>query len=402
MAWREVSIVSARFEFCGLAAQEGANMSELCRRYGISRKTGYKWLGRYRAERVAGLTDRPRRPKRSPRRCSEAIELAVLAERDAHPVWGGRKLRTRLAGTPIRPVPAASTITAILRRHGRIDPAASDQRRALTRFEHEQPNDLWQMDYKGHFPVQDGRCHPLTVLDDHSRFSLGVRACRNEQTQTVRDQLTPIFRQYGLPRRMLMDNGPPFGTGVAAEYTPLNVWLIRLGIRVTHGRPYHPQTQGKDERFHRTLKAELLTHRPPERFEHCQPLFDRWRDEYNLQRPHEALGMEVPASRYRSSPRCLPETLRPIEYGPGDSVRRVQQGGCLHFRGRELRMCKAFCGQPVGLRPTQVDGVWEVYFCDQRVGWFDVRSGLDRLQPAPPEDCTELTDFTKKKEQKES
>lgn len=191
-------------------------------------------------------------------------------------------------------VPAASTITDILRRHGRLSEDEASKHKAWTRFEHEAPNQLWQMDFKGHFPMGQGRCHPLTVLDDHSRFSLGLIACSNERTETVQRGLTSLFRRYGLPDRILADNGSPWGSNGEHRYTQLNVWLLRLGIITSHGRSYHPQTQGKEERFHRTLKAELLRWEDFRNLTHCQRLFDAWRNKYNMERPHEALE-----SKYR-------------------------------------------------------------------------------------------------------
>ena len=278
--------MSLKREFVILARGEGANIRELCRRYGISPPTGYQLLERYAREGDAGLLERSRRPHNSPNRTPAELERAVVALREEHPAWGGRTLHEVLSRSH-HPVPSPSTITAILRRNGCIVNGERSQR-DWQRFEHPQPNDLWQMDFKGHFPTGAGRCHPLTVLDDHSRFALGLRACPNERTETVQEELTAIFRTYGLPVRMLMDNGPPWGNNSEHPRTPLTVWFMRLGIEVSHGRPYHPQTQGKDERFHRTLTAEVLQGR---HFADCpasQVAFDWWRPVYNFERPHQA------------------------------------------------------------------------------------------------------------------
>ena len=367
MPWQEVSTVLLRQEFVMLASVEGANVRALCRRYTISPKTGYKWLGRYRRQGRAGVTDRSRRPHRSPTRTAPALERAVLAVRAAHPVWGGRKIRAVLLARGHPTLPSPSTMTAILKRHGQIAPEAAPKHTAWQRFEHDAPNRLWQMDFKGHFALLAGRCHPLTVLDDHSRFAVGLQACGDQTGQTVQARLTACFRRYGLPEAILVDNGPPWGSDAEHPHTPLTAWLIRLGVRIRHGRPYHPQTQGKDERFHRTLKAEVLGTRVLRDLAQCQREFDRWREVYNLQRPHEALAMAVPASRYRVSPRAFPEVLPPIEYGPADLVRKVAEGGELSYRNRTFRVGKAFRGYPVALRPTLVDGVLDVFFCHQRV-----------------------------------
>jgi transposase InsO family protein len=371
MPWGEVSTVSLRSEFVRLAAAGGANVSELARRFGVSRKTAYKWLARHAAAGPAGLADRSRRPRTAPAATAPEVERAVLDLRAGHPAWGGRKLRRRLLDQGAARVPAASTITAILRRHGRLGPPAG-RARAFARFEHEAPNRLWQMDFKGPFPAGSGACHPLTVLDDHSRYAVGLVACPDETFGTVREGLTGVFRRYGLPERVLCDNGPPFGSW-ESPYTALGVWLLRLGVGVSHGRPYHPQTQGKDERFHRTLAAEVLAGRAFGDLGRCQAAFDAWRDVYNHERPHEALGLGVPAGRYAVSPRPYPEALPEPEYGPGDLVRKVQRDGTISFRGRDWRVGEAFRGQRVGVRP-QADGVWAVYFSAHAVARIDARS----------------------------
>ena len=373
MPWEEVSIMSQRREFVTLAQCEGTNIRELCRRFGISPTTAYKWLGRFRGGGTAGLAELPRRPHCSPKRTAPEIEQAVLQVRDTHPAWGGRKLRAWLLGRGHRGVPSPSTITAILRRHSRIDSAQSVKHTPWQRFEHAEPNQLWQMDFKGHFAMGEGRCHPLTVLDDHSRFALGLAACGDERGKTVQGQLTSIFRRYGLPERMVMDNGGPWGHDGEHPYTPLTVWLLRLGIAVSHGRPYHPQTQGKDERFHRTLKAEVLQGSIFRDLDQCQQVFDRWRGVYNFERPHEALDLAVPSSRYRVSQRPFPEGLPPLEYGPEDQVRKVQAQGIIWMKGREYKVGKAFRGLPVALRPTDADGVWNVFFLTYNIAQIDLR-----------------------------
>lgn len=373
MPWQEVSTVSLRKEFILLAVQDGVNISELSRRFGISRKTAYKWLGRFEETGGAGLQDRSRRPHRSSNCTPLEVQQLVLSLRDAHPAWGGRKLRRRLQDLGHEALPSASTLTGILRRNGRLDALQSAKHTAWRRFEHDAPNLLWQMDFKGHFAAGAGRCHPLTVLDDHSRYALRLEACANQQAVTVQDKLTGAFRRYGIPERMTMDNGAPWGSGGGHSYTSLSAWLIRLGIRVSHSRPYHPQTQGKDERFHRTLNAEVLQGNVFDNLGHCQQRFDQWRDIYNQQRPHEAIGMAPPASRYRPSARGFPETPPAIEYAPGDIVRKVQAKGEIHYRGSAFKIGSAFHGYPVALRPAAADGVMEVYFCQQCVAKINLR-----------------------------
>jgi transposase InsO family protein len=298
----------------------------------------------------------------------------VLQVRQAHPAWGGRKIKAYLERKEHSPLPSPSTITEILRRHDQINAEEAAKHRPFQRFEMEQPNQLWQMDFKGYFALEEGGyCHPLTVLDDHSRFLLGLKACPNETRQTVREQLSGIFRCYGLPERMLMDNGSPWGDDADNPYTALTAWLIRLGVQISHGHPYHPQTQGKDERLHRTLQAELLSRYTLANLPQCQVHFDRWRDIYNCERPHEALAMQPPISRYQPSPRTFPDVLPPILYDTADIVRKVDDAGKISFCNRRFRVGKAFRYNPVALRPTQVDGDFEVIYCQQKVALISLR-----------------------------
>ncbi len=239
---------------------------------------------------------------------------------------GRTKASSAVAGPGVEQVPAASTITEILRRRDLLSELKGCQ--AFQRFERERPNELWQMDFKGHFGLgAGGRCHPLTVLDDHSRYALVLQACGNEQGQTVQEQLRQAFRSYGLPQSMLMDNGSPWGDDRESPWTPLTVWMLRLGVRVIHGGPYHPQTQGKEERFHRTLVAEVLQGRVFRDLQECQARFDEWRVIYNYERPHEALDLAVPGSRYEPSGRSFPEQLPEREFSPTDVLRKGAKGG---------------------------------------------------------------------------
>lgn len=375
MPWKENTRMSQRHEFVILANASAVNLSQLCGRFGISRKTGYKWRARFQSGDGQALAEQSRRPHHSPRRTLASIEAQVLALRAEHPAWGGRKLRARLLALGHSSVPAASTISAILQRHQQLAPEAAAQHQRFRRFEHPEPNDLWQMDFKGHFATAAGRCYPLTVLDDHSRFALALRACADEGRQTVQQALTTVFRRYGLPWRMTMDNGHPWGVYLRGRcrWTRLTVWLLRLGVSVSHSRPFHPQTQGKDERFHRTLKVELLRAHAWRDLSECQTRFSAWRDQYNCERPHEALQMQVPAARYRVSTRPFPERLPAVEYPSDALVRRVQKTGLIYLQQRTIFVGEAFQGLDVALRPTTTDGLFEVYFCHQRVSTLDLR-----------------------------
>lgn len=372
MPWKEVSAVDLREEFAILALSGGSNIRDLCRGFGISPTTGYKWLARHAAEGRAGLRDRSRRPGHSPGRTPAALEARVLALRDEHPAWGGRKLRRRLLDLGVADAPGASTITGILRRNGRLDKEGPPRQRPFIRFEHAAPNDLWQMDYKGHFDTGRGRCHPLTILDDHSRFSVCLEACADESAATVRGRLTAVFRRYGMPWRILADNGAPWGDAADSPHTVLTIWLLRLGVAVIHGRPYHPQTQGKAERFHRSLAAELLGRQPFADLADCQRRFDAWRHVYNTERPHQAIDLDTPIARYRPSPRPFPEDLPPIEYDSADIVRRVDATGRISYQARRLRIGKPFRGYPVALRPAIRDGCFNVFFAEHLVATIDL------------------------------
>jgi transposase InsO family protein len=373
MPLRERSIVDQREELVMLALAPGANKSAVFERFGISRSKGYKWLARYVSEGRAGLVDRPRRPHRSPRRTAEAVEAEVLRVRaESNNAWGGRKIAHVLEREGAQDVPTPSTITEILRRNGKLEANAGEHPGPYQRFERERPNELWQMDFKGPFAIGSGRCHPLTVLDDHSRYSLGLEACENQDDQTTRDRLTKVFERYGLPEAMLMDNGSPWGDSGGGPFTSFTVWLLRLGVRVTHGRPYHPQTQGKDERFHRTLEAEVLRGHCFVDLADCQRRLDDWRYRYNHVRPHQALAMATPRARYQRSPRSFQKELPPIEYGPDDLVRKADVGGDIWFKNRRLRLGKPFQGELVALRPAAKDGVFTIHFCTHHIGTIDL------------------------------
>jgi len=374
MPWKEVSLMDQRRELMVLASQPGANRRELARRYGISPKTLYKWLQRYDGQGPDGLADQSRRPELSPARTDEDIEQRIVVLRDENPYWGARKLARLLRNEGTAWVPAPSTVHEILRRHGRLGEGMAAAQAPFRRFEHAQPNDLWQMDFKGHVPNRHGHCHPLTVLDDHSRFSLCLAACGDERGETVQPRLIATFQRYGLPQRMTMDNGPPWGGGAdGLGYTALTVWLMRLDIAVSHSRPYHPQTQGKDERFHRTLKVELLQDRCFVDNAQAQRAFDHYRERYNGQRPHEALKMEVPLEHYRASTIAYPKSLPEVEYLSTDLVYKVGSNARIEVRRRRVKIGKAFIGQRIALRPKKEDGCFGIWFSRFEIGELDLR-----------------------------
>lgn len=365
--------MSLRLEFVHLASRPEANVRALCRQWKISPTTAYKWLERHRHGEA--LADRSRRPHESPARTDTQVEALVVELRQKHPAWGGRKLRRRLQDLGHKEQPAASTITGILHRHELIAPEASQSHQATRRFERAAPNQLWQMDYKGNFAMTSGRCHPLTVLDDHSRFNLVLQACADEREATVQAALIAAFRQYGLPAAILCDNGPPWG-GTGDEHTGLSAWLLRLGVAVCHGRAYHPQTQGKEERFHRTLLTEVIQRGGWIDIPHVQKDFTQWRPVYNCVRPHEALGMATPVSRYQPSQKPYPDKLPALEYAPEVEVRRVDCIGHISYRNQPWKVGRAFIGQSVGVRATEVDGISEIIFATEVIKTIDLKNKI--------------------------
>jgi len=373
MPWKDSSIVSLRTEFVMLANEPGSNISALAKRFGISRTAAYKWLNRYRAAGTAGLADRPRTPKSCPGRTSESVEKLVLQVRDDHQSWGGRKIRAYLVRKGHRSVPAPSTVTAILHRSGRIDPEESLSHQPFTSFERDRPNELWQMDFKGYFKSGKHRIHSLGVLDDHSRNCVCLQPCLDQQTATVKQALVRAFRENGLPECILCDNGSPWGDDRQTPHTKLGVWLMRLGVRVIHGRPCHPQTQGKLERFNRTLMTELIRKSSFELLEQWQEAFETFRVFYNCERPHESLGDTPPVERYQPSPRAYPEILPAVIYDDG-LVRSVQVNGHFSFRGISCHLSKAFAGEIIALKETESDGCYDVIYCGFRVASVDPRN----------------------------
>jgi transposase InsO family protein len=377
MPWKERTVMSQREEFVQLAVVAEIPFRELCRRFQISPPTGYKWLARSR-EDTPDFSDRSRRPRISPMRTADAVEEAVVALRTAHRTWGGRKIVACLTRDGHHDIPAPSTITGILRRHDLLDDAQCHKRKAFQRFEYDRPNAVWQMDFKGHFALRDGRCHPLTILDDHSRYNIALQVCTDERGSTVRAHLIECFGCYGLPEQMLMDNGSTWRDVHLLGITKLEAWLMRLSIRVIHGRPSHPQTQGKEERFHRTLKADVLRYNPPGDLAGCQRAFDAFRHVYNHVRPHEALDMKVPASRYAPSPRAYPGTLPPIEYDSQDEVRKVFSPGQIRFKSRIVIVGRGLVGENVAVRATLDDGLFEIVYCNSVVKQIDLRTTTER------------------------
>ena len=373
MGWREVSVADQRREFLALAGLADANVSALCARFGISRQTGHLWLRR-QAEGDSTFEDRSRRPHASPRRIEGEVAARIVAVRQRHPAWGARKIAAVLARDGNVP-PAVSSVHAVLVRAGLVCPKRPDQG-PFGSFEHERPNAMWQMDFKGREKIRCGTwVHPLTVIDDHSRFAVGLVACGNQRTDTVKSALTDIFRHHGLPDSFYVDNGSPWGGGVPGQWTPLRVWLLKMGVSLIHATPYRPQGRGKNERFHRTLIAEVFALKPLDGMGQVQQAFAQWRHVYNHERPHEALGMQPPSSRYSTSSRSMPEHLAAPEYDQGEIIRKVGANFTIGFRARSWHVPQAFAGEYVAIRPRLPDGTFSICFGATEIAKISLKEG---------------------------
>jgi transposase InsO family protein len=361
MPWKGQTMEERREEFVRRALELEKSKSELCREYGISRPTGDKWIKRHR--RGEGMTDRSRSPMHVPGRTNAETEAAIVAIRQKHPALGAKKIK-RLLENKGEYAPAHSTINTILHRHGLITKEASLSATPKIRFEREFPNEMWQTDFKGHFAMRDKtRCHPLAVLDDHSRFCLCLDAKDNERYEGVQKSFLAAFEQYGLPQTLLCDNGNPWGTAQSTGYTLFEVWLMDLGILTKHGRIRHPQTQGKEERFNGTLLRERLRYREYIDLSHAQQDFDEYRQFYNQERPHHALDLQTPADRYYASKRKLPGKISEWDYGQQAELRQIKSSGYLTFRGQGYFLSEAFRGRTVSVTESNDEkGVFLVIY----------------------------------------
>jgi len=372
MPWKEETIMSLKEEFVARALAKNQTFTSLCAEFGITRKTGYLLLGRFEQEGLSGLLPHSKKPLSSPSKTEEHIEELIIETRIKQPTWGARKILRHLSNKKISGLPAASTISDILKRNNFISIEESLKRKKLIRFERENPNDLWQVDFKGKFQLLTKQtCYPLTMLDDHSRFSLNIKACKNEQFLPVKMHLTYAFKKYGLPNQINFDNGNPWGNSKLLPYTALTVWLMQLGIRVTHSRPRHPQTNGKLERFHRTLKEDLISRYPMRSFVHAQKKFDQWRHQYNQERPHEGIDMDVPVARYQASLKLMPAQLPAIEYDDGVIVRKVRGNGYISYKGKEYLIGEAFKNHLVQVNLDEMTKELVIYFGKFQIYTYD-------------------------------
>lgn len=393
MPWSELSPMELRRRFIGEVQTEREPFADVCRRYGISRKTGYKWQARFEEGGRESLVDRPPIAKRPPHALPLEVETLVLWARELHPHWGPKKLRWLLeSALPEEGLPAVSTIGGVLKRHGLVKSPTRRRRGHVVPYPFSlrpaaAPNDVWTADFKGDFSLRNGeRCYPFTLEDYVSRYLLRCDAMRATLRIEVQAALTRAFLEYGLPSILRTDNGVPFvGTGAIAGLSELSVWLMRLGIWVERTRRASPQDNGRHERMHRTLKAQTCSP-PGTNAMHQQRAFDAFLREYNEERPHEALAFDTPAQRYCSSSRTFPPRLPEVQYSLGTDVRRVSHGGGLHWRGHYVFLTKSLAGQNVGL--TLEDGRhWLIRFGQMPLAYLDDETAtlieLPRLDIAP-------------------
>ena len=377
MSWHETNPVNERLKFVASQQTGRFTMTELCTRFGVSRKTGYKILARYDSDGVEGLRNQSRAPIAHPNQTSAEVEGQILRVRKAHPTWGSKKILAVLLRTdPGGQFPARSTIDAILKRAGVVVPRGVRRRRQPSSppvVEATGPNEVWSIDYKGWFRVGDGtRCDPLTVNDSFSRVSLVIQAMVSPKLIDVKKRLEKAFRDYGVPKYLLSDNGPPFASTGLGKLSRLGVWLLKVGVMPVLIEPGRPDQNGRHERFHETLKAE--TAKPPRPTIRAQAAaFESFQITYNEERPHEALDMKVPAELYDFSPRSLPDTLEDHAYDSGLEVRRVRRDGSIKWAGEFVFVGEALAGELVGLEPLE-EGLSQMFLGPKRLGVLHERS----------------------------
>lgn len=378
MPWNEVSPMEQKRFFINDFIRGSFNMTELCERYQVSRPTGYKWIERFESEGLPGLEDRSRRPLTSPWATDPKLVDEIVKLRRKHPHWGAKKLLKILSQrSPDLDWPARSTVCDLLDRHGLV----THRRRrrypghgGRPETSMNEPNETWCADFKGEFKTYDGiYCYPLTVSDGYSRLILGCKGLLSTEHAGAQPVFERLFRKYGMPKIIRTDNGVPFASAGLGRLSRLSVWWIRLGIYPELIELGHPEQNGRHERMHRTLKQE--TARPPAAsLRPQQRRFDKFRTEFNNERPHEALELDTPSSRYRHSPREFPAALPEVTYPAHFELRFVSRNGYMRINTKAVSVTHAIIGQYVGLEETG-DGIWDVYYGPMRLGQLNERKG---------------------------
>jgi putative transposase len=383
MPWKDVKPMDEKILFIADHLHEACSFIQLCERYGISRKTGYKWVERYQAEGIEGLEERSRKPHTAAGEIPYAIRKAVVELRcQGREPLGPKKIQALLSRRfPDQPIPSKSSIYNVLKREGMLEPKR--RRRRVQPSVHRlatatAPNELWSADYKGQFKLGNGHwCYPLTVMDHASRYLLGCQGLEGPRLAETKAVFERLFREYGLPERMRTDNGVPFASTATGGLSQLSVWWIKLGILPERIEPGQPQQNGRHERMHRTLKR-AVTHPPAANQSAQQAQFDSFCTHYNEQRPHEGLGQRSPQSCYHPSGRPYPERLPELEYPGYFHCQKVSANGIAYWTGRRIYVGYLLAGERVGLEEVG-DGIWAVYFGPVRLGTFDERQTKGRL-----------------------
>ena len=372
MPWKEKRKETMREEFVKRVLACEKSKSALCREYGISRPTADKWLARYLCGE--SLSDMCRAPHSTPNRIPPEKELEIVQYRKKYPALGAVKIKRIMENDGLSGLPCARTVNNVFKRNGLITKEASEASTPYQRFEKSRPNEMWQGDFKGNFPMRDGRrCHPLNIIDDYSRMNLCCAPLLHETFAEVRPHFERIFDEYGLPDTFLCDNGTPWGTSQSTGFTHFEVWLMELGILVIHGRIIHPQTQGKEERFNQSFTKECLKYHEIKDQAEAGRIFEEYRHFYNDIRPHMALELAVPASRYTPSQRRYPEKIHEWEYPSGIVVRKVKSSGYITICGQGYFLSEAFGGKEVGIRESGKGAhLVNIYFRQFKVGQIDV------------------------------
>ena len=370
MPWKDKTVEELRQEFAE-AAQQSTNFSSVCREFGITRATGYKWLKRY--ENQETLSDRNRRPNITANKTPEAIELKILSMRTEHPGWGAKKIKVALENQGLS-MPCEKTVNNILNRYHCISKEESLKHKPFTRFEKEYCNEMWQTDFKGEFKMQNGiYCYPLDIFDDHSRFVIRIKP--SESTSNL---VLPVFREafyeFGMPDSVLSDNGAQFA-GFRQGYTQFEKWLMNHDILPIHGRMKHPQTQGKIERFHRTMNQELLNHYIPKDIADAERVFADWRNCYNNERPHEALGMKCPSEIYVPSKRIYCDQVEKFEYSGKYHVIKVNSWGYVRFDHWQVYLSETMIDEHIEFRPNPNGDTFIACYRNFAIAEFDVHTG---------------------------
>lgn len=370
MPWIERRVEMLREQFVNESLKEDRNISALCRQYGISRKTGYKWIKRYHESGC--LEDESRKPKRTSTKTDEKIENLIIEVREERPGWGARKIHAYLSRKG-QNMPCVRTVNNILKRNGLISLEASQARRPFKRFEREHNNDLWQADFKGDILMADGnKCYPLGIIDDHSRYALLIEPKHNQKG--ILQNFIQTFLKFGLPQSILTDNGPTFA-GFRHGYTQFERALMDQDILPIHGRVYHPQTQGKIERFYRSMSDELLKFHPLQNFTDATEVLEQWRIIYNDERPHEALGDCCPAQIYRPSQRTYQEKVLPYEYDSQYRMYRINNWGYIRFANLQIYISETFRATYVQLIPCEEEDLVLVCYRNFVIAKIDLTKG---------------------------